>query len=216
MLITQDVDHDGDPDVLIAWPSSGDMGQSGRVVWCSSKTGREVSGLTVSKEATRVAEFGRAIACLDDIDNDGRPDIAVSLLKYEPKGIVDAIRYYSCASGMLLREVTSADVPGLGELLFSIRDVDGDARSDLVLVAPAGGFGEADSAPGGAVRLVSGTNGKQIWHRVFPLKNNRTGRRGGTSCGDVNGDGVIDIHLKGLIEDYVISGRTGDIICTLK
>lgn len=96
-------------------------------------------------EATEQRDaLGYAVCWLPDLDGDGRRDFAASSLQGAIGGS-GRVRFFSAATGTLLRELTSAQpFDRFGSELALVADVDGDGLDD---VAVSGGSGSAGSGP---------------------------------------------------------------------
>lgn len=77
-------------------------------------------------------------AVLDDVDGDGKQDIAIALSWVEHEGISRAgqVRVYSGATGEILHTIggTTPD-DAVGSFLYPIPDISGDGKSDFLIVA---------------------------------------------------------------------------------
>lgn len=184
-----DVDGDGRDDLIVGAAGADTAGtDAGAARVYSGATGALL--FTFQGPFAR-ARFGSAVAGLDDVDGDGRPDLAVSgqpdAGTPQPAGFV---RVFSGASGALIREhVGPSALSRLGCAVADAGDVDGDGVGDLV----AGDW--RDNTGGnnaGAVRVYSGASGALL-HSFFGTSVN--GRLGTSvdGAGDVDDDGRADL-----------------------
>ncbi len=192
-----DVNGDGAPDILAGSPyndsPSGDpitdsitfsgAPGAGFEIWTPS-TGAIVRSVIDPSYSTR----GFALINLGDVDNDGRPDHAVSNPTFTAgtginfAGRVDA---YSGANGNVLWSFVST-VPGsqAGASLARIADVDQDGTADLLIGSPG------MSGVAGRVFVVSGRTGVLL--RVHGGGTGDALGWGTSDVGDVDGDAVSD------------------------
>ncbi|MHC5002867.1 MAG: hypothetical protein ACYTJ0_07060 [Planctomycetota bacterium] len=127
--------------------------------------------------------YGLALAIIDDVDGDGRADVAIG--GPGRAGQRGAVELRSGATGALLW-THDGDEPGaqLGRSLAAAGDVNGDGIADVVAGAP-------QSGGTGAVMILSGVDGAVL------------GERSGTSDGDRYGwsvAGNLDVDDDGALE----------------
>jgi len=179
-----DVNGDGKGDVLVAAPRNDAGGVSaGRVYVRSGADGSVLYTLTGEAAGD---EFGRGLAGLGDINQDGKGDFAVSApFNDEASGNAGKIYVYSGANGAPFFTI-NGPTGNLGYSLSAAGDVDGDAFPDFVAGAP--GMQR--------VFVYSGADG----HVIKELSSSGpgfTGFYGATvaGLGDVNHDCIPDIAV---------------------
>jgi hypothetical protein len=157
---------------------------------------------------------GKAVAGIDDVNGDGRGDLAVGF-PGEGSGF-GAARVFSGSDGALLDTLAygSSTFSKFGSSLAAASDIDGDGIGDFI-VGETGGSGK--------VRVFSGATGAVL---LF-LKPTYTWDFGASvaNAGDVNGDGVGDILVgepdvtftgdEKMGHVFVYSGRDGSLLWQL-
>lgn len=148
-----DLDDDGVGELLVGAPGASLGGRdAGAAHVVSLKTGER---LLSYDSVFPGALLGSAVAALDDVDGDGKPDLALGAPGSD-RGGYDAgsvLLVRSSDARLLLR--IDGDAPGmrLGRSLLALGDVDGDERHDLI----AGLLALPDrAAPPGALRAYAG------------------------------------------------------------
>lgn len=146
---------------------------------CAAQTLYELLGQSAGEG------FGRAVSSAGDVDLDGVPDVLIG------SAWVPKVSLHSGSTGALIR---THDFQGLA--LASLGDVTGDGRSDYVC---------GEFSGGGAVRLVSGSDGTVL----HTWSEDGSGIFGASvaGLGDVNGDGVPDVALG----DLETAGTPGSV-----
>jgi hypothetical protein len=183
-------DHDGDghTDLFVGAPAQDD----GRVYLLSGKDGSVLRTYAAPKEA---GSFGWYVARLDDLDGDGRPDLAVGA-PYAPDAdgaMVGALFVLSSASGQELQHWKGTDRRGaFGSVVAAVADVDGDGKGDIAVAAP-GTEDQTRTIPG-EVRIYSSATGKELRHWSGSQSGELYGRMV-VAAGDLDGDGVDDIAI---------------------
>ncbi len=144
-----DADGDGTNDVLVGAGGEQSAGpNSGRAYLFSGATGTLLLTLE-SPNAEQTGFFGSAVAGIDDLDADGRPELLIGGQGENTVGGFGAGRVYAFggADGGLLFTLESPNAqPGgvFGSAVAAAGDTDGDGRPDILLGAmgedmPAGG-----------------------------------------------------------------------------
>ncbi|MBI5849771.1 MAG: FG-GAP repeat protein [Planctomycetes bacterium] len=187
-----DVNGDGVPDVAIGAKSadaSGSLIDSGAVQIVSGANGAPIRTL-FGGEAEE--HFGAALAALGDVDGDGVGDLACGAPDFDGLVAVDRgrVRFVSGASGATLRTIAgSTNGETFGAALAATVDLDGDARSELLVGAPRADTATSDQ---GRVDLLSGATGARLL--VIAGQDLSFARLGdGLAAGDVDGDCLQDL-----------------------
>ena len=216
--LTDDVNGDGRPDLLIGAPFN-DVGgaDAGRVRVVSGADGsllQEFFGTTAGER------LGFVVAGAGDVDGDGRGDLALGAPYFDSeRGRLDV---RSGATGALLVSL-EGDSAGdqMGRTQCGMGDADGDGHGDLAVGLRWDDFGGHDA---GSVRLISGADGSTLW-----LAHGDGGADlfgwAVSPIGDVNHDGRPDVVVGAPRYDgsqgpnlpyaRVYSGRDGAIVYTL-
>lgn len=157
MVVLKDWNEDGWMDLAAGSPA---LKQSGSVLCLSGKDGRALGEFT-SKDSK--ASFGRSICELDDLDSDGRNELAIGAPR---AGALGEVAIMSGKSRLPIRELQSdsLDDSQFGSLVLSVDDCDDDGVPDLLVAAttPSGNMFYA-----GKVRVFSTATGKTLreWTR---------------------------------------------------
>jgi len=230
-----DVNADGARDVLISasnYDGDGDSGKlanSGRVYLFSGRT-RDLLRTVDPPSPQAGAKFGFWDANLGDVDGDGAADFVTSAPSQVVGGAtLGQVYVYSGRTGARIRTIDPPEALGptgrfggdFGGNLIAPGDLTGDGAIDFV-VTSSGAFAGAgvayafDGKTGGFLYKVANPDSTQASSFGF----------GAAELGDVNADGVNDYQVgaplfdEGAVMDvgrcYVISGKTGAVLFTLK
>jgi FG-GAP repeat protein len=191
-----DVDGDGFDDLVIgdswAFPNSVTTGAA----WVhSGKTGAllyELAGLQ------SYSQFGRAVALVDDLNQDGRSDVVVSApneqLTYKvPFG---RVRVFSGKDGSALFDIGSNAFwqAGFGNQLAAAGDMNRDGFGDFLVQQNTGGELDDYYSIRSKVLLISGRDGSRIYH-YFDPDCLQTGFGVHHLAPDLDGDGNPEVAL---------------------
>jgi hypothetical protein len=186
-----DIDGDGASDFLAGAPKGTGLSTfSGLVRVYSGKTALPL--LTLKGEVLG-DDFGYSVAGLDDLDGDGKPDIAVGAPGHDGLGTDrGAVYVFSSATGaQLAKHVGLFDEDRLGWRVADAGDVNGDGVGDYALGAPY-----ADSLllglNVGFVYVRSGATKAQIRNYWGTASQDLLGYDI-DAAGDLNGDGKDDL-----------------------
>jgi len=188
LALAGDHDADGHTDLFVGAP----MEDGGRVYLLS---GRDGSVLRTYSPPEPAGSFGWYVARLDDLDGDGRPDLAVGapFAKNEGGAKVGRVWAFSSASGRALHHWQGTDPRGgFGEVLAAIGDLDGDGKGEIVVAAP--GTEDPKRTTPGELRIYSGATGKELRHWSGSQPGELYGRMV-VAAGDLDGDGVEDLAI---------------------
>ncbi|MEM8709875.1 MAG: FG-GAP-like repeat-containing protein, partial [Planctomycetota bacterium] len=183
----RDVDGDGVNDLVVGLSP---CGASGSIVVFSGATGARVlefDGGTGACEA-----FGASVALVDDVNGDGRAEIAVGIpdrFSGAPLFRTGAVDLRSGLDGALLHSFSSFDIQ-IGTALTRVGDLDGDGISDLVTswwdpqaLSTTGGIHALSSATLTSLWSVSDSSAYSGIGFGYALD----------SAGDLDGDGIDDV-----------------------
>lgn len=177
--------------------------------------------LTLQSDA---AGFARAASRVEDIDADGIADFAIGLpyLSTIWGTQAGAVRFYSGATGLLLRSTYGAnDFGRFGQAITGLYDVNNDGVGDYLISAP---HREVNGmALVGSIYLYSGADGSPLWQLDGPGANALFGYSIATTS-DLDGDLISDILVgapgsspngnAGAGAAFVYSGATGSFLAS--
>jgi hypothetical protein len=183
-------DHDGDGrvDLFAGAPA----GESGRVYLLSGKDGSVLQTYTPRE---RGGSFGWYVAGLEDLDGDGRADLAVGAptALAADGALVGEVRVFSSASGRELYHWEETDGrKGFGGVLAAVADLDGDGKGEIAVGAP--GTEDLTRRTTGEVRIYSGGTGKELRRWSGSQPGELYGRMV-IGAGDLDGDGIEDLAI---------------------
>jgi hypothetical protein len=215
LALAGDHDGDGQTDLFVGAPS----GDGGRAYLVSGKDG---STLWTYAPRAKVPTFGFFVARLDDLDADGRPDVAVGAqFETDTHGrMVGGAYVFSSASGKVLHHWRGTDpLMDFGEVVAAVGDLDGDGRGE-VAVGASRTNDQSHSHPG-EIHVYSGRTWKPLRHWSGKQPGELFGRMV-VSAGDLDGDRVDDLavgapwHRRGSAERVgrveLRSGRSGKVL----
>ena len=188
LTLAGDQNGDGFTDLFVGAPAQ----DEGRVYLLSGKNGTVLQTYAPREEA---GSFGWYVARLDDLDGDGRPDLAVGApyARDADGAMIGGAFVLSSANGRVLYHWRGTDRRGgFGGVVAAVADLDGDGKSEIAVAAP-GTEDQTRSIPG-ELRIYSSATGKEL--RLW------SGRQPGelygrmvVAVGDLDGDGVEDIAI---------------------
>jgi hypothetical protein len=213
-----DQDGDGRSDLFVGAPSL----DAGRVYLLSAKDGTVLRTYAPPEE---VRSFGWYVARLDDLDGDGRADLAVGapFEKDDAGAIAGGAHVLSSGSGKeLYHWKGTGPFSGVGEVVAAAGDLDGDRKGEIVVASPR--TNDQTRTLPGELRIYSGATGKELRHWSGSQPGELFGRMV-VAAGDLDGDGVEDLaigapwHRRGASERVgrveLRSGRSGKVLAEL-
>jgi hypothetical protein len=188
MALAGDQNGDGRVDLFVGAPAE----HGSRVFLVSGRDGTVLRTFAPREDDDT---FGWYVARLDDLDGDGKPDLAVGgpSAANGDGARVGAAWVLSSASGKELQRWTGTDTRGgFGGIVASVADLDGDGKGDVAVAAP----GTEDQARtlAGEVRVYSSATGKELRRWSGRQPGELYGRMV-VATGDLDGDGVDDVAI---------------------
>lgn len=186
-----DIDGDGVRDIIAGLPTAV---RSGQLVGAAQVRSGANGALLLEVVGTVVeSRFGWSVAAIDDLDGDGREDLAIGAPR-NPAGGVErgSVSLHSSASGALLMTWNGTlDRGEFGHDVAAVGDVDANGTGDLAIGAPSVSI---PATGAGVVFVVEPSSGSTLYR----LEGVTVGDRFGWSTdavGDVDGDGYIDLAV---------------------
>jgi len=246
-----DFDFNGVPDMMVGAP--GEAGNRGAVVSILLEThsggavtiaSRKImGGASTANGFTEVlgsgADFGRAVAVIGDLDEDGFPEVAVGMQDSDGATFAGGVRILFMQQDGTLASFAGisntqggphagqrAEYDALGSSVAGIGDVNGDGVPDLAAGAPMAS--ESGPPPDrGAVWIFFLRANASVLHSTvinhsggWPRGQRPQvggGQFGGAlgTAGDVNNDGVPDLLVGEPVSTGISSGRGSDMVLFL-
>jgi len=181
--VAEDADQDGRADV---WMFSSWFGQLFRRGDPGSS--QDWTAYTTVAGGQR---FGESVAMLDDLDGDGRPEVAVGGPHCWPGNEIDqgCVRVYSGTN--VLYSYDGRAMEQLGAAVVALDDLDGDGVGEFAIGRPRGKFGQNVV---GAVSIYSGATGLLLRNHFGLAYGDRFGAAI-ARVPDTDGDGVDDYAI---------------------
>ncbi len=180
-----DLSGDGIGDAVVGSPSA-QAGQ-GWVTVVRGDTGAiqlELPGFEAG------ADFGRAVALVEDVNGDGLAEVAVGAPFSDAGGLnAGRVTLHCGATGEELWSAVGGGFDQFGFALCGAGDLNADGCGDLWVGAP---FEDAGAFNSGALHLLSGRDGARLW----TVGGDEVGGQFGfdvARAGDVDGDGLLDV-----------------------
>lgn len=202
-----DFNLDQCPDLLVGAPEAkcGQLEKAGRVSVYSGMTGEVIMELEGEAE---LARFGSSVIALDDLNDDGYPEIAVGAPYSSANGLPKSGSVYvlSGRTGEQLQRFDGSKANiNFGWALERVKDIDGDQVDELFVGAP---FAEPNGLErAGSAVLISSLTGMVLYRFDCPRDYAWFGSALGDG-GDMNDDGVTDLLVGATFYDP--SGRETD------
>lgn len=187
MAVAGDQDRDGRIDLFIGAPSD-----TGRVHLVSGRTGKALRTYVPTGDT---GTFGWFVARVDDLDGDGRPDLAVGApsAKDADGEMVGGAWILSSSTGRELRHWIGSDTRGgFGGVIAAVADLDGDGKGDLAVATP--GTEDRTRSLTGELHVYSSATGAELRHWEGTQPGELYGRMV-VAAGDLDGDGVGDLAV---------------------
>jgi len=187
LALAGDQNGDGRTDLFVGAPSD-----SGRVHLLSGRNGKVLRTYVPAGDA---GTFGWFVARVDDLDGDGRPDLAAGApsAKNASGEMVGAAWILSSSTGRELQHWVGTDTRGgFGGVVAAVADLDGDGKSDLAVAVPA--TEDRTRTLTGELRVYSSATGAELRHWEGTQHGELYGRMV-VAAGDLDGDGVGDLAV---------------------
>jgi len=212
-----DINGDGASEFLIGAPAAGPQ-LSGKAYVYSGRDGTLLHVVTGSP----FNRIGVSVAGVGDVNKDGVPDYAVGGpgTRGGPVPQIGRVMVISGADHTTLFVATgNAHLDFFGRDINAAGDANGDGYPDIIVGAP---FFSGIALFAGRVHLISGRDGSTVWIQEGKKAQAQLGA-GVSGIADVDGDGLPEQAVAGTGagpknqgEAYVLSGRTGAYLRTLK
>lgn len=206
-----DVNADGYDDVILGavFYDNGQSDEGAAFVYYGTSRGVNPTTYTLLEPNIASMAFGRGVAGVGDVNDDGYDDVAVGAYQYN--NYAGAVYlYYGAASGIQSSspEILTSSAGGeLGMSVGGAGDVNGDGYADIIAGARAMNRGQ--SYEGGAVIFYGGPWGPSFMPSSLLESNIANAQLGYNvaGAGDVNGDGYDDVILG---SNYYTNGQTDE------
>jgi hypothetical protein len=212
-----DLNGDGASEFLIGAPRGG-VQLAGKAYIYSGRDGALLHIVT----GNPFNRIGFSVAGVGDVNKDGVPDYAVGGpgTRGGPFPQIGRVLVLSGADHSVLFVATGTNhLDFFGYDINAAGDANGDGSSDVIVGAP---FFTGSALFSGRVHLISGHDGSTLWIQEGQQAQAQLGT-GVSGIADVDGDGLPEQAIgargagpKNQGEAYVLSGRTGAYLRTLK
>jgi len=215
--LTQDIDRNGVNDLLVGAPGYGGYSGATYIIGLDTNLTSSVIKIINSSDISQISSgirFGRSVAHIGDINNDGKIEIASGATYYNGfRGEIFIMSINPIQPGMVISEKKISDTQGnftapissnnqFGWSLTEIGDIDNDGIPDLASGAP---FDDDGGTNRGAVYIIfMNANGTvKSYQKISDTQGGFTGYLSNTDylgggislIGDLNNDGINDIAV---------------------